>query len=82
MTDACSSKYDSYGAKLPNNGDNGQYTEVQACTDAYICPNKGQFTEGAESEGFDEEQSNQVRTSPSVWIMLACIFACVFYLSF
>ena len=82
VTAACSSKYDSAGAKLPNNGDNGQYTEVEACTDESICPNKGEFTEGAEAEGFDEEQSNQVQTSPSVWAICACISAGAFYLVF
>ena len=58
VTDACKSDYDSFGALLPNNGDNGKYTDVEACVDELVCPDgRGQFIEGKETEADREAYS-------------------------
>ena len=58
VSDACKSEYDTFGALLPSNGDNGKYTEVDACVDELVCPSgRGQFIEGTETEDGSEEDA-------------------------
>ena len=56
VSDSCKSEYDAFGALLPNNGDNGQYTDVETCIDESVCPlARGQFIEGTETEAGDSD---------------------------
>ena len=82
VTDACKSEYDSYGALLPNNGDNGKYTDVEPCVDEIVCPGgRGQFIEGTEIEGGQEsdtesaghERSGAIFLTVFLWGSLFCI---------